>query len=58
MASLESPSSPALYIDEDVTEQFRRDQFNEFLQLVLKFLETHSRDELRDRVFYLSQLGA
>jgi len=39
-----------------VTEQFRREQFNDLLQLVLKFLETYSRDELRNRVFYLSQL--
>jgi predicted nuclease of predicted toxin-antitoxin system len=38
-----------------VTEQFRREQFDDFLQFVLKFLETCSPDEIRNRIVYLSQ---
>jgi len=38
-----------------VTEQFRREQFDDFLQLVLKFLENCSHDEIHNRAVYLTQ---
>lgn len=38
-----------------VTEQYRRDQFNDFLNFVILFLKTCHRDEAYNRVIYLSQ---
>ena len=38
-----------------VTEQFRRERFNDFLNLVEQFLNTYDRDEIYNRIIYLSQ---
>ncbi len=38
-----------------VTEQFRREEFNDFLNRVEQFLNTYDRDEVYNRIIYLSK---
>jgi len=51
MAEIANDQLITLYTD---TEQFRRDQFDEFLNLVLKFLKTCTHDDIYNQVFYLT----